>query len=44
MSFGYYNNRSPEGVQQDNGGRYDFNKIAEKYENTKPLGGKSVGI
>lgn len=42
MSFGNWA-RSPEEVQRHNGGDYDFDKIAEKYENTKPLGGKKRG-
>lgn len=39
MSFGGYG-RSPEQVQRDNGQRYDFKKIAERYETTVPLRGK----
>ena len=39
MSFGGYG-RSPEQVQRDNGERYDFKKIAERYENIVPLRGK----
>jgi hypothetical protein len=39
MSFGGYG-RSPEDVQRNNGQRYDFKKIAERYENTVPLRGK----
>lgn len=36
MSFGNWA-RSPEEVQRDNGGRYDFDKIAQKYEDTAPI-------
>ena len=39
MSFGNWA-RSPEEVQRDNGGRYDFDSIAQKYEAVTPLGGK----
>ena len=39
MSFGW-NTRSPEDVQRYNGQHYDFNKIAQRYENTPPLRGK----
>jgi len=40
MSFGYYNSRTPYEVQRDNGGRFDFAKIKERYENTKPIQSK----
>lgn len=40
MSFGYYNTRTPYEVQRDNGGRFDFAKIKERYENTKPIQSK----
>jgi hypothetical protein len=40
MSFGHYNIRTPYEVQRDNGGRYTFDKIKERYENTKPIQGK----
>ena len=39
MSFGNYA-RSPEEVQRHNGQRYDFKKIAERYEAVVPLRGK----
>lgn len=42
MSFGNWA-RSPEEVQRDNGGRYDFDKIAQKYEDTAPIKGKKRG-
>ena len=41
MGFGYYQ-RSPESVQADNGRYYDFKRIAERYETTKPLRGKRL--
>lgn len=41
MSFGYYNSRTPYEVQRENGGRFDFNKIKERYENTKPIQSKA---
>lgn len=40
MSFGYYNSRTPYEVQRDNGGRFDFAKVKERYENTKPIQSK----
>lgn len=39
MGFGW-NTRSPEDVQRYNGQAYDFNKIAQRYEQTPPLRGK----
>lgn len=39
MGYGW-NTRSPEDVQRYNGQSYDFNKIAQRYENTPPLRGK----
>jgi hypothetical protein len=39
MGFGCYG-RSAEQVQWDNGQSYDFAKIKERYENTKPIRGK----
>ena len=38
-SYGNYA-RSPEDVQRCNGVKTDFNKVKERYENTKPLQGK----
>ena len=40
MTFGYYNSRTPYEVQRDNGGIFDFAKIKERYENTKPIQSK----
>ena len=42
MGYGY-NTRTPYEVQRDNGGRFDFAKIKERYENTKPITGKARG-
>jgi hypothetical protein len=39
MGYGW-NTRSPEDVQRHNGQRYDFKKIAERYESIVPLRGK----
>lgn len=43
MSYGNYG-RSPEDVQRHNGQRYDFNKIAERYEAVVPLRGKRKAL
>ena len=42
MGFGYWQ-RSPREVQRDNAGFYDFDKIKNKWENTKPIKGKKRG-
>jgi hypothetical protein len=39
MGYGW-NTRSPEDVQRHNGQRYNFKKIAERYESIVPLRGK----
>lgn len=38
--MGYYHSCSPYDVQARNGGRFTFESIAKKYEDTKPLRGK----
>jgi len=40
MSYGNWNNRTPYEVQRDNGGRFTFATIKERYENTKPINSK----
>jgi hypothetical protein len=44
MSYGNWNARSPEEVQRQSGKASDFNKIKERYENTKPLIGKRKSL
>jgi hypothetical protein len=43
MGFGY-GTRTPYEVQQDNGGRFDFDKIKQRYEQVKPLRGKRANL
>ena len=43
MGFGY-GTRTPYEVQQDNGGRFDFDKIKQRYEQVKPLRGKRAHL
>jgi len=43
MGFGY-GARTPYEVQQDNGGRFDFDKIKQRYEQVKPLRGKRAHL
>ena len=43
MAFGYYGRNAQE-VQMDNRQYYNFAKIKERYENTKPLKGKRLSL
>jgi len=43
MSYSYYNTRTPYEVQRDNGQKFNFAKIKERYDQTKPITGKKRG-